>query len=90
MYLRTVSVNGGVARISPPSIISKRKKGNPQREDLSWMPPGGASTRSGGRFSKRGSLLWKIAEASQCREGARAKDVDVRYEFVIDTSHLNW
>jgi len=88
MYLRTVPVNGGVARISPPSIISmKRKKGNPRREDLPGYL-GGASARSGGRLSKRRSFLWKVAEASQCREGARAKDVDVRYKFVIDTSKL--
>lgn len=38
IYLQIVSVDGGVAKISPPSVMPmERKKGNPRREDLSWM-----------------------------------------------------
>lgn len=43
--------HGGVAKISPTERYSQeRKKGNPRREDLAWLPWWG-STRSGGRFS---------------------------------------
>lgn len=43
---------------------------------------GASSMRSGGRHSKRKSILWKVAEASQCREGARVKDVRAKMRWI--------